>query len=515
MGFEARDVSKRFGATQALAGVSFDVQGGEVHALLGENGAGKSTLVKIMGGFLTPDQGSLSLDGAPLGDLNPAAAFAHGIVVVHQELSLLPNLSVAENILINRPPVRANPLSRALGQLDRKAMLERAREGLALLHAEFEPTTLAGALSQAERQLVEIVRALAHSARLILLDEPTSALPPSERRELFSRIRLIRREGVGIVFITHLLEEALAISDRITVLRDGRNVGTRAAAGTSVADLVELMTGRPSGSVFPSRGGWRAAAPPRLKVSDLASAPRLQGVSFQAAAGEIIGLAGLVGSGRTECLKTIFGALPLTGGSIEVDGVACSFASPAAAIGAGIALIPEDRQDESVFPNYSVCDNICIAAAATGRGEDLRGLARFILDRRKMAEVAARLKEAFQVKAASLHSPIASLSGGNQQKAILARWVAVRPAIVLADEPTRGVSIGSKVEIYRLIREVAQGGAAVVMVSSEFEELLGLCDRIYLLRDGRSVDELSPEGLEAEDLLQLVLAQPATAGSPH
>jgi ABC-type sugar transport system ATPase subunit len=514
MGFEARDVSKRFGATQALAGVSFDVQGGEVHALLGENGAGKSTLVKIMGGFLAPDEGTLTLDGAPLGVLDPAAAFANGIVVVHQELSLLPNLSVAENILITRPPVRANPLARALGKLDRRAMLERARAGLALLHADIDPASPAGALSQAERQLVEIVRALAHSARLILLDEPTSALPPSERRELFSRIRLIRQEGVGIVFITHLLEEALAISDRISVLRDGRNVGTRPAAGTSVADLVELMTGRPSGSVFPLRGGPRPATTPRLKVTDLASAPRLQGVSFEAAPGEIVGLAGLVGSGRTECLKTIFGALPLSGGSIEIDGAPRRFASPAAAIAAGIALIPEDRQDESVFPNHSLGDNICVAAAATGRGEDLHGLAAFVLDRRKMAEVAGRLSDALQVKAASLRSPIASLSGGNQQKAILARWVAVKPSIVLADEPTRGVSIGSKVEIYRLIRQLAQGGAAVVIVSSEFEELLGLCDRIYLLRDGWSVDELTPQGLEAEDLLQLVLAQPASAGRP-
>jgi ABC-type sugar transport system ATPase subunit len=249
-------------------------------------------------------------------------------------------------------------------------------------------------------------------------------------------------------------------------------------------------------------------------VTDLASAPRLQGVSFEAAPGEIVGLAGLVGSGRTECLKTIFGALPLSGGSIEIDGAPRRFASPAAAIAAGIALIPEDRQDESVFPNHSLGDNICVAAAATGRGEDLRGLAPFVLDRRKMAEVAGRLSDALQVKAASLRSPIASLSGGNQQKAILARWVAVKPSIVLADEPTRGVSIGSKVEIYRLIRQLAQGGAAVVIVSSEFEELLGLCDRIYLLRDGWSVDELTPQGLEAEDLLQLVLAQPASAGRP-
>ena len=383
MAFVARNISKRFGATQALAGVSFDVQSGEVHALLGENGAGKSTLVKIMGGFLHRDEGDLTIDGERLDDLTPAGAYARGIVVVHQELSLLPNLSVAENILINRPPVRGNAFSRALGHLDRREMIARARAGLALLHAEIDPATPAGELSQAERQLVEIVRALAHSARLILLDEPTSALPPDERRELFSRIRLIRAEGVGIVFITHLLDEALAISDRITVLRDGRNVGTRAAANTSLADLVELMTGRPSGSVFPSRGGRLGAAPAKLAVSDLRRPPRLNGVSFQVRAGEIVGLAGLVGSGRTECLKAIFGALPRRGGTIKIDGEMRTFASPAAAMDAGIALIPEDRQDESIFPNHSLRDNICIAAAATTHGENVRGFAPFMLDRRR------------------------------------------------------------------------------------------------------------------------------------
>jgi ribose transport system ATP-binding protein len=511
MGFVARDVRKRFGATQALDGVTFDVQRGEVHALLGENGAGKSTLVKIMGGFLAPDQGELELDGEKLGDLTPAQAFAHGIVVVHQELSLLPTLSVAENILINRPPLRRNPLSRALGHLDRRSMVARARAGLALLHADIDPTRQTGSLSQAERQLVEIVRALAQSARLILLDEPTSALPPNERRELFSRIRLIRQEGVGIVFITHLLEEALDISDRITVLRDGHNVGTRDAATTSVGDLVELMTGRPAGSVFPTRVDQRHTAAPRLAVTGLESPPRLCGASFQVWPGEIVGLAGLVGSGRSECLKTIFGALPRIGGTIEVDGHSRHLGSPAEAMDAGIALIPEDRQDESIFPNHPLLDNICVAAASTAHGEDVRAGLPFVLSRRKMTEVAVRLKNALQVKASSIRTPIGSLSGGNQQKAVLARWVAVKPSIVLADEPTRGVSIGSKIEIYRLIQQLARDGAAVVIVSSEFEELLGLCNRIYVMRDGRTVDELSPLGLEAEDLLQVVLSQPATA----
>ena len=501
-GFAARRISKRFGATQALDGVTCEILAGEIHAVLGENGAGKSTLVKIMSGHLQPDAGHLELAGEAMPALTPKAAFSAGIVVVHQELSLLPTLSVAENILINDPPLRA-------GLLDRREMVARAKEHLALLAADIDPLVTIEALSQAQRQLVEIARALVHSARVILLDEPTSSLPPDERHELFDRLRLIREQGVGIVFITHLLEEALGLSDRITVLRDGRNVGTRPAADTSVTQLVDLMTGRPPGTVFPRRLSASADERPLLTVANVASGARLIDASFDVREGEIIGLAGLVGSGRTEVLKAVFGALPIDSGRVFMDGEQVHFRRPLDAIRRGISFIPEDRQDESVFPGHSVLTNICIAAASSSVGEALSG--RFVLDGRRMVSVAEKLRTKLQIKTRSVAAPIADLSGGNQQKTILARWVATRPRIVLADEPTRGVSIGSKIEIYRLFRELASEGAAIVLVSSEFEELTGLCERICIMAAGRTVDEVDPGGLEADDLLQLVLSK-STAG---
>ncbi len=500
--FVARHVSKRFGATQALSDVTCAVRTGEIHAVLGENGAGKSTLVKIMSGHLQPDGGRLELAGKVMPALTPKAAFSSGIVVVHQELSLLPTLSVAENILINDPPLVA-------GFLDRREMVARAGTHLALLAADIDPLVKIDTLSQAQRQLVEIARALVHSARVILLDEPTSSLPPDERHELFDRLRLIREQGVGIVFITHLLEEALELSDRITVLRDGRSVGTRPAADTSVTQLVELMTGRPPGTVFPGRRVTSARERPLLTVENLASRPRLIDASFEVRKGEIIGLAGLVGSGRTEVLKAVFGALPINAGRVLMGDEDVRFRTPLDAIKRGIAFIPEDRQDESVFAEHSVLTNICIAAASSSVGERL--VKRFVLDGRRMASVSEKLRAKLRIKTRSVASPVADLSGGNQQKTILARWVATRPRIVLADEPTRGVSIGSKIEIYRLFRELASEGAAIVLVSSEFEELVGLCERIFIMAEGRTVDEVNPEGLEADDLLQLVLSK-STAG---
>ena len=501
-GFVARRISKRFGATQALDGVTCEVLTGEIHAVLGENGAGKSTLVKIMSGHLQPDEGHLELAGEVMPALTPKAAFSAGVVVVHQELSLLPTLSVAENILINDPPLRA-------GLLDRRKMVARAKRHLALLAADIDPLVTIDALSQAQRQLVEIARALVHSARVILLDEPTSSLPPDERHELFGRLRLIREQGVGIVFITHLLEEALELSDRITVLRDGRNVGTRPAADTSVTQLVELMTGRPPGTVFPRRLSTSADERPLLTVANVASGARLVDASFDVREGEIIGLAGLVGSGRTEVLKAVFGALPIDSGRVFMGGEQVHFRTPLDAIRRGISFIPEDRQDESVFPDHSVLTNICIAAASSSVGEPLSR--RFMLDGRRMVSVSEELRTKLQIKTRSVTAPVADLSGGNQQKTILARWVATRPRIVLADEPTRGVSIGSKIEIYRLFRELASEGAAIVLVSSEFEELAGLCERICIMAAGRTVDEVDPGGLEADDLLQLVLSK-STAG---
>jgi ribose transport system ATP-binding protein len=501
----ATGISKSYGATRALEEVDFVVEPGEIHALLGENGAGKSTLVKILSGIVRRDAGTIEVDARPI---EPSARLSHrlGIVVVHQELSLLANLTVAENILINDIPLRRGGAAAMVGAVDRKRLMARAREILAAMSLEIDPAAPVATLSQAERQLVEIARAQAQSPKVILFDEPTSSLPPDQRGALFGRIRKIRDAGVGIVFITHFLEEALQISDRITVLRDGRAVATLAARETSVEQLVELMSGRPAGTVFPRRREATVGAIPKLAVNGIAAGAKLRDVSFSVGRGEVVGLAGLVGSGRTETMKAIFGVTPIDAGTISIDGRPVAFRSPADAIAAGLAFIPEDRQEESIFANDDIANNICVAAASTGRDPRLLR-AGFVLNGRRMLAAAERLRDALQIKAASLRAPVTSLSGGNQQKTVLARWMATRPAIVLADEPTRGVSIGSKIEIYRLIRQMAAEGAAVLIASSEFEELAGLCHRVYILRDGCSVAETGVAGLTADDLLHMVLAK--------
>jgi ribose transport system ATP-binding protein len=501
----AHGISKSYGATRALQGVDFAVEHGEIHALLGENGAGKSTLVKILSGIVRPDAGTIELDGRAI-EPSPRLSHRLGIVVVHQELSLLPNLTVAENILINDIPLRRGGAAASLGVVDRRRLLSRARESLAAMALDIDAAAPVDALSQAERQLVEIARAQAQSPKVILFDEPTSSLPPDQRGALFGRIRKIREAGVGIVFITHFLEEALQISDRITVLRDGHAVATLAARETTVERLVELMSGRPAGSVFPRRAEAPSGEVPKLAVSGIAAGPKLRDVSFTVGRGEVVGLAGLVGSGRTETLKAIFGVTRIESGSVAIDGRPAAFRSPAEAITAGLAFIPEDRQDESIFANDDLANNICVAAASTGRDPGLRR-GGFVLNGRAIGQLAERLRGQLQIKAASIRAPITSLSGGNQQKAILARWMATRPEIVLADEPTRGVSIGSKIEIYRLIRQMAAQGAAVVIASSEFEELVGLCNRVYILREGRTAGETAVGDLTADDLLHIVLAQ--------
>ena len=504
-GFAAHGLSKRFGATQALDDVSLRVRSGEIHAVLGENGAGKSTLIKIMSGLLEPDSGNLTIDDQPIADLSPKVAFEKGIVVVHQELSLLPNLSVAQNIFISRPPTGSGRVSKALGLLSRRQLVKRARESLRGLGVDIDPSAKVATLGPAERQLVEIVRAFAQSARLVLLDEPTSSLPPDERSDLFDRLKVVKENGISVVFITHLLDEALEISDTITVLRDGRNVGTRTADEITMDQLVELMTGRPHGSVYPARASALPSLRAKLSVENLACAPKLKSASFSVNKGEIIGLAGLVGSGRTECLKAIFGDQPKQNGVIRIDGEMVSFDSTLHAIRAGLAMIPEDRQEESLFSDHSVLSNICIAAACSAVGEPITKWRGLLLDRKRMLSVALRLRDKLLIKLRSVHGSVSLLSGGNQQKVVLARWLATKPDVILADEPTRGVSIGSKVEIYRLIRDLAAGGSAVVLVSSEFEELVGLCDRIVIMSGGRSVGEIGTDGIGAGELLHLVL----------
>jgi ABC-type sugar transport system ATPase subunit len=507
-----KKISKAYGTTRALSEVNFDVRRGEIHALLGENGAGKSTLVKIISGALRPDDGDLRLDGRDLTLHSSQDGLAQGIAVVHQELSVLPNLSVDENVCLGNPPLRRTPALRAFGMIDRKEMRRRTTAAAELLGYSL-PNERVAYLSPAQRQLVEIVRALARSARVLLLDEPTSSLPPGERWRLFERLDHLRGEGIGVVFITHLLDEALEISDRITVLRDGRNAGTQQASETTISNLIELMTGRPAGTVYPNVDGAKSEAVARLSVEAIASYPEVQDISLSVGPGEIVGLAGLVGSGRTECLRTLFGLRHLDAGRIRLDGQIVRISSPRIAIARGIAFIPEDRQAEGLFHDDTVARNIAIAAVNTSRGETVTSMRGRLLSLPKITEVARRLTEALRIKVNSIHDAVSALSGGNQQKVVLARWLATRPSMVLADEPTRGVAISSKIEIYRLLRELADGGAAVLFVSSEFEELIGLCDRVILIRAGKSTGETVTTGLDSDSLLNLLFATRELASS--
>jgi len=503
-------VSKRYDATQALDCVDFDVRAGEIHALLGENGAGKSTLVRIMSGAVQPDEGVLRWSGDETSLNSPGVALKVGIAVVHQELALMPHLTVAENLYLNMIPTAGGRIGEAVGIVSRRRLYSRAAEFLRSIDFELDPRSLVGSLNQSQRQLVEIARALAQQARLILLDEPTSSLPPHERQDLANRLRSLRDHGIGIVLVTHLLGEAHELADRITVLRDGRRVGTVSSDEIDIQKLIELMTGRSEGSIFPEHDGRRSdERVPRLELRHLASYPSVKDVSFAVFAGEIVGLAGLVGAGRTGVLETIFGRRTRADGDILVDGRPVNYRSPLTAIEAGVAFIPEDRQTDGLFPEQSIRANVVIAAAQAKRGAKVTRLGRLVVSPRLARQVAAKLITALQIRTPSSELAARTLSGGNQQKVVLARWLAMEPSIVLADDPTRGVSIGSKIEIYQLLRDLARRGAAIVVVSSEFEELVGMCDRVIIVDQGANVAKLDltrTTDFGADDLLHLVLS---------
>jgi ribose transport system ATP-binding protein len=507
--FEAVAVSKRYDATQALDGVDFAVRPGEIHALLGENGAGKSTLVGVMSGAVQPDAGALRWNGEEVTFRSPGDAIAAGVAVVHQELALMPHLTVAENIFISEFST-ANRERRGFGLVNRREIRRRAAEVIDRLGFKLAPGAVVLDLNQSQRQLVEIARALVHEARLILLDEPTSSLPPHERHELAERLAELRNQGLAIVLVTHLLAEAHAMSDTVTVLRDGRRVGTKPTEEVDVDQLVSMMTGKAQGTVFPDTGAAPAADQvPRLEVRRLASEPSVKDVTFSVAPGEILGLAGLVGSGRTGTLETIFGARTRTRGEVLVDGKPVGQHSVLGAIEQGMAFIPEDRQSDGLLADQSVLTNIAVTAVQAQRGRRVTRFGGRLLSRSLIRDVGRDLIDQVKIKVADPRRPVHTLSGGNQQKVILARWLAMKPAIVLADDPTRGVSIGSKIEIYKLLRALADGGSSIVLVSSEFEELTGIANRIIIMNGGRTVSTIGSAALanlDADGLLYLVLS---------
>ncbi|MFF5234722.1 sugar ABC transporter ATP-binding protein [Dactylosporangium sp. NPDC000521] len=483
-------IGKSFLGVRVLSDVDIDVRAGEVHAVVGENGAGKSTLMKIISGVYTPDTGTIELDGRAVSFKGPRDAQAAGIGIIHQEFNLLPERTVAENVFLGHEPVRRAGL---LGLVDRKAMHARTAELLAAAgETSFDPGVKVGRLGVAQQQVVEIVKALALDARLLIMDEPTAALADHEVELLYALVRRLQERGIGLLYVSHRLTEVFDLSDRITVLKDGRRVTTLATRDTTGDQLVKHMVGRDLASYYPPRAEPGDIGAARLSVHSGAN-HKLRGVDVTLRAGEILGIGGLQGSGRSALARAIFGADPFTAGTVELDGARVQLRSPRAAIRAGIAYVTEDRKGEGIVAGQSVLDNALLAGRAVFPG--WRG--------RTDRTVKVRdLLAAVEVHAAGEDQEIRFLSGGNQQKVVLARWLALGPKVLLFDEPTRGIDVGAKSAIHDLVRKLAREGAAVLMISSELPELLGMSDRIVVMRDGAVAGEL-PAGASEEDVVGL------------
>jgi ABC-type sugar transport system ATPase subunit len=468
---EMSGISKHFPGVKALSHVSIFLDRGEVLGIVGENGAGKSTLMKIVAGVYTPDAGELRLDGDAFTPRQPRDSLDAGIIVIHQELSLVPDRSVAENIFLGHLP------HDWLGGVRRAALNRRAKELLARVGLTISPQTRVRHLGIAQQQLVEIARALSREARVIVMDEPTATLTTAEQQILFATIRALKESGVGLVFISHHLEEVFEICDRVVVLRDGAAVDMRPTGAWTEASLIQAMVNRPIDALFPARHA--VIGDVLLEVEGLSSAGRFEDVSFQLRAGEVLGIGGLIGAGRTEVLKAIYGALPISRGRIRVQSREVAIRTPRDAIAAGVALVPEDRKAEGLVMSFPVRSNIAMSTLT--RVSWLRAvLAQGRIDR--LADNAVR---ELRIRTPSIRQRVQLLSGGNQQKVVLGRALTTNPRIFLLDEPTRGIDVGAKVEVYRLINALAEQGAAILVVSSDMIELLGLCDRILVMRTGR------------------------------
>ncbi|MDQ6793233.1 MAG: sugar ABC transporter ATP-binding protein [Chloroflexota bacterium] len=502
---ELRGISKRFAATQALDDVSLDLLPREIHALVGENGAGKSTLVKILAGIHQPDSGTIWLDGAQTQIHGPARARALGIAVVHQEPRLFPDLTVAENVFIGHAP------SGRLGTIDWGGMRVAAQALFAELDVQLDAGAPVRGLSMADQQLIEIAKSLSVDARLLILDEPTASLSAHEVRRLFAIVRRLRDRGVSVLFVSHRLDEVFELCDRATVLRDGRHVISTATRDLSTADLVRHMVGR-AVSLFP-----KVEAPigdVLLEVHGLTRVGVFRDVGFSVRAGEIVGFAGLIGAGRTEVARVLFGIDQRDEGEIRLRGHAVSFASPSEAMDNGIAYLPEDRHEEGLVLDFSIAQNVTLPILP-------RLFPRLLVRSSTERRVADEYTKQFDVRMTGVDQLVGALSGGNQQKVVLAKWLASKPRVLILDEPTRGIDIGAKVEVHRIISELAASGLGIILISSDLPEVLAMSDRILVLHEGRITAEI-PRGRATEERVmfaatgnvQPVAAGDATGGAP-
>lgn len=485
-----RGIVKSYPGVKALRGVDLKVDPGQVMALVGENGAGKSTIIKVLAGATTADEGTIEVDGVVKTFRTPRDSQNAGIAVIYQELMLAEHLSISENVFAGREPTRR-------GRGVNFGAMHRATAGLlAELKIDASPKQQVGRLNVARRQMVEIAKALSMDARVIVMDEPTSSLTEDEVETLLALVRRLRARGVSVVYVSHRMREIFAVADAITIMRDGELVGVQQVADVTPGQIVNMMVGRDLVDMYGQRPTLQPGATPMLEVRNLNAGPRVLDVSFTVAPGEIVGMAGLVGAGRSETALAIFGHTRIHSGSVHVDGTQVKLRNPREAINVGIAYVPEDRKREGVFMGLPIRTNITSAS--------LGSISRAgVISRSRDRSTAQKLAGELQVKAPSVETAIGTLSGGNQQKAVIARWLARRPRILILDEPTRGVDVGAKAEIYRLVRQIASDGVAVLVISSELPEVLGLSDRVLVMREGRLVGELSSQTADEQKVMAL------------
>lgn len=487
---ELLNISKSYGGISALKDVSLQVKPGEIHALVGENGAGKSTLMKILSGAISRDDGKIMIDGEEARIKSTQNSKKYGIGIIYQEFSLVPDLSVAENIFLSQLDSHGFWMKRA-------KMKKEAKELIRSIGFQIDPATKVNNLSIAHQQIVEIAKALSEEVKVLILDEPSAVLGTHEIQKLFDTLKQLREKGVSIIYITHHLDEVFEIAESVTVLRDGTSGERLPVAGTSKEGLIRLMLGRSLETMFPDR--QLEPGPELLKVDDIVPHGQEKGVTFSVRKGEILGIAGLVGSGRTEVLRAIGMADKRKQGEIFLSGKKCRLKSPYGAIRAGIGMVPEDRKQHGVILSLSVKQNISLANM--GGITDKLGF----IQSGKENDIVLRLIEKLSVKASNEHTAVSTLSGGNQQKVVLAKWVNRQCKVLMIDEPTRGVDVGAKVEIYHLINELSRQGMAIILVSSETEELMGICDRILVMRKGSIQGEMLKADFSEEHILRLAL----------